>query len=703
MPPVAENRPRWQPVQVFLAGGAVLALLAALVLALQPQPELRAVHLGMAGATVASSALFAWLARRRTPLTPADSVLLATLTGVALVLALGWVLDTGLRTIALGLLPLMVGLAVLLAGGWRAVLVVAVSVLGIGLLAWHDRQTGGEAMIAAIRRLTVASGLWSHAVMLLGGVIVGLVARRLAQRWRALADEREHQFRELLGTVADLTIELDADLRFARPSSDIGVGRPMPAHFVGRHPWDTPGLAFDPGQAEAHRQDLLARRPFDIEVTSQLEPDGPPLRLAISGRPRMSGEGRFLGYWCVGRDVTAQQRQREATRRAAAEAEAASRAKSSFLANLSHEVRTPLNGILGLAHLARRHADEPERVGRYLQLIGDSATTLHATLSNVLDQSRAEAGQILPLPERVDLEGLLRSVVGGYEPLCQSRGLACSLQLDAGLPRWVMVDGIRLRQILTNLLDNALKFTPQGRIGLVAGALPDGRVRLVVHDSGPGIAEADRAQLFQPFSQAGPGSQGRHGGSGLGLSICRQLARAMGGEVGVDSQPGAGSRFWVELPMPAVAPAPAAAPEAPSLAGLTALVVEDNPVNMLITVAQLESWGMRVEQAGDGQSAIDTLSLRSESFDVVLMDLQMPGLDGLATTRQLRAAGVHTPIVALTASALDGDRQAAREAGFDALLCKPLEIDRLQAQLLALQAHRGGAAAPPEPGAAPGR
>lgn len=551
MPPVAENRPRWQPVQVFLAGGAVLALLAAVVLALQPQPELRAVHMGMAGATIGSSALFAWLARRRTPLGSADSVLLATLTGVALVLTLGWVLDTGLRTIALGLLPLMVGLAVLLAGGWRAALVVAVSVLGIGLLAWHDRQTGGEAMIAAIRRLTVASGLWSHAVMLLGGVIVGLVARRLSQRWRALVDEREQQFRELLGAAADLALELDAELRFRSGGLHIGLGRPMPAAFEGRHPWETPGLLFDGDDARRNREDLLARRPFDIELGSQVDPDSPVVRLAISGRPRFAADGRFLGYWCVGRDVTAQQRQREAAARSVAEAEAASRAKSSFLANLSHEVRTPLNGILGLTQLARHHLDERERLAHYLELIATSAGALNTTLSNVLDLARAEAGQIVALPERVDLGGLLRPLVGGYAALCQARDLHCALHIDRDVPAHVSTDPVRLRQILGNLLDNALKFTRQGGIDVAVTVTTGQRLRFEVHDTGPGIAPEDQARLFQAFTQVDMAANRAHGGSGLGLSICRHLARALGGEMGVVSRRGEGSRFWVELPMSA--------------------------------------------------------------------------------------------------------------------------------------------------------
>ena len=679
---------RRQPIQVFLAGGALMCGLAAVVLLLlQPVPELLGLHRGMAAGFIVAAGVFAWFSRSAAPLEVTDRALVASVMGIALVVTLAWQLGTGLRTIALGMVPLLVGLSTLLAGGWRAAVVAAVAAGGIALVAWRDAQVGREAIIAAWSQISLASGVWAHLLLLIGGLVFGLVAHGLVQRWRSVVDAREQQFRELLASAGDRYLEIDADLRFVPPTIDIPMpAGPLPPGFIGCHPWDAPGLRFDPDLARAHRADLVAHRPFDIEIDSQPDPQRPAERLAISGRPRWSGSGQFLGYWCVGRDITAKERQREAAERAAADAEAASRAKSSFLANMSHEVRTPLNGILGLARLARLHVDQHQRLVEYLDLIGESAEALNLTLSNVLDLSRAEAGRLEVSSEPLDLPALLRELHRSFAALSQARGLQCSLHIDPALPQQVRTDAVRLRQILTNYLHNALKFTSAGGIGLVATRLDGDRLRVEVHDSGSGIAETDRARLFLPFSQLDASPRRRFGGSGLGLSICRELALAMGGQVGVDSQLGQGSRFWLELPLLAeAAPALQGLPTAdPGLVGLRVLVAEDNPVNMLITVALLEGWGVQVEQVVNGRAAVHSVATAQQQgrpFDLVLMDLQMPDVDGLAATRQIRALGVHTPVVAFTATVVDRVWTEAREAGFDEVLAKPVDADQLHALL----------------------
>ena len=692
---------------MFMAGGAMLCALAAVVLLLQPQIELQALHRSLAAGCVVACGVFGWFSRPSAPLDLRDRVMLASLIGMGLVVTLAWHLGTGLRTVALGILPLLVGLAVLLAGGWRALLVTGVALASIALLAWHDAEVGRDAIITAWSRLTPASGVWSHLMMLMGGLVFGLVARSLVQRWTALAEAREAQFRELLASAADRYVELDAELRFTHPSLDLALpAGPVPTYFIGRHPWDTPGLQFDPGQAAQHREQLLARQPFDIELTSQPDPQAPPERLALSGRPRWSSHGQFLGYWCVGRNITAQERQREAAEQAAADASAANRAKSSFLANMSHEIRTPLNGILGLARLARDSVDQRQRLVEYLDLIGDSAEALHTTLTNVLDLSRAEAGRLDVLPEVFDLHALLHDVHRSSAALARAAGLGCTLQVDPGVPQHLRADAVRLRQILTNYLHNALKFTREGGIGLSARLL-DGadpaRLRLEVHDTGCGIAAADQALLFQPFSQVDASAQRQQGGSGLGLSICRELARALGGEVGLSSSAGQGSRFWLDLPVPtttvpatvsapvsSMGPAPASPPvsapaqPAHSLPPLRVLVAEDNPVNMMITVALLDSWGLRVTQSVNGRAAVDAAlqaHAAGQPFDVVLMDLQMPVLDGLAATREIRALGLRTPVVALTATVVERDWADGLAAGLHEVLAKPVDSQRLHAVL----------------------
>jgi len=410
-------------------------------------------------------------------------------------------------------------------------------------------------------------------------------------------------------------------------------------------------------------------------------------------RPREGGTA-----WIV-EDITARREAERVLLEARSAAEAASRAKSAFLANTSHELRTPLNGIVGLASLARDPALEAALRQRYLDQIVDSARALTAIISDILDLSKIEAGRLELERAVFDLGALLHGLQQTYAPLAAARGLALRFDIDAGARSGVSGDALRLRQVMGNFLSNALKFTHAGEITVRAwrrnaGGHPERRerVRFEVHDTGVGIDAPARERLFQPFTQADESTTRRFGGTGLGLSICRELATLMGGEVGVSSEPGRGSCFWLELPLPEAAlPAPPpAAPEGGSLAGMRVLMVEDNPVNMLIAVAMLESWGVEVEQAGDGTQAVQAVQ-RALAFgqlpDAVLMDVQMPVMSGYEATRAVRALpGLaqlpHLPIVALTAAAMVDERERAHAAGMDDFLTKPIDPDRLRAALL---------------------
>ena len=442
--------------------------------------------------------------------------------------------------------------------------------------------------------------------------------------------------------------------------------------------------------------------------------DGSGFLARIHGRaidPQHPAAGGTV--WIV-EDITERRAAEEALARARDDAEAASRAKSAFLANTSHELRTPLNGIVGLAQLARDGELPEERRRQYLDQIAESAQSLAGIISDILDLSKIEAGRLHVESTSFDLGALLTSLQRTYATLADAHGLVLRLELGDGLEtigHVVAGDPLRLRQIVTNFIANAIKFTESGEVVLAATRVADERVRIEVRDSGGGIEPEVLARLFKPFTQADQSTTRRYGGTGLGLSICRELAELMGGEVGAFSRCGEGSTFWAELPLPPTAPPlPAAAHGEPgaacesgsALTGRRVLMVEDNPVNMLIAVAMLERWGVQVTQATDGRQALTAFNHAAAAgapFDAVLMDVQMPVMSGHEATRALRETtdGRRVPIVALTAAALVSERDAALAAGMNDFLTKPIDAERLRSTLsrwLRSGAEGAGADAP---------
>jgi PAS domain S-box-containing protein len=418
--------------------------------------------------------------------------------------------------------------------------------------------------------------------------------------------------------------------------------------------------------------------------------DGSTFWCHLRGQVLDAGNTKAGTIWTAA-DVTERRRVEQALAAARDAAEAASRAKSAFLANMSHEIRTPLNGLMGLARLAQHDEVPVPRKQEYLRQIVDSAQCLSDVLSDILDLSKVEAGKLSIENVTFDLGDMLHKVHRAYLPLAQARGLRLELDIDGDVPRWLHGDLVRVRQIVTNFVTNALKFTRAGYVHVRARAGRAGAVYLEVVDSGMGIDAATQARLFRPFTQADESTTRRFGGTGLGLSICRQLAQLMGGEVGVSSQPGRGSRFWVELPLPRAEAAPVVREEPlldeQPLAGARLLVAEDNPVNMMIAVAMLEQWGAQVEQAGDGRAAVERVEQAARQgrlFDAVLMDVQMPEMGGHEATALLRRrwSADELPVLGLTAAALVEERDAGLAAGMNEFLTKPIEPDRLRAALL---------------------
>jgi signal transduction histidine kinase/CheY-like chemotaxis protein len=382
-----------------------------------------------------------------------------------------------------------------------------------------------------------------------------------------------------------------------------------------------------------------------------------------------------------------------AYRRARDEAVEASNMKSAFLRNVSHEIRTPMNGVMGMTELLLQTPLNDEQ-RTYAEQVEQSGEHMLTIINDILDISQIETGRVELEVDEFDLyEAVERACVpGGLE--AQAKGVALEIEVDQQAPRRVRGDGARVRQVLMNLVGNAVKFTAEGsvRVRVMARAEPTvSGVRFEVVDTGIGIEPALLERMFQPFVQADGSTTRKYGGNGLGLSIAKELVELMGGLIGAESEPGHGSTFWIELPMQRVASVSAQTGRErgvalderradPSAAFI--LVVEDSPVNRLVTVRVLERCGFRAHVVNDGQEALDALS--TQAYDAVLMDCQMPELDGYEATRELRRRegdGRRTPVIAMTAHAMTGDRERCLEAGMDDYIAKPVRSQALVAVL----------------------
>ncbi|MDZ5648033.1 CHASE domain-containing protein [Nitrospirillum sp. BR 11828] len=443
----------------------------------------------------------------------------------------------------------------------------------------------------------------------------------------------------------------------------------------------------------------VAKGDADLDIEFRIRrPDGGLRHVKGASITERDSEGRPVRIIGVNWDIT-EVRDREAALVAAQiAAEAASRAKTDFLANMSHEIRTPMNAILGLTHLLGDLDLGPQQQD-FVTKIAAAGHSLLDLINDILDFSKVEAGRLdleyaeLRLPDLVD--GLLSLVSVSAD----ERKLALSAKIAPGVPTAVVGDRLRLQQVALNLLGNAIKFTHVGdvamTIDLVSRPAPDQAVlRFAVADTGIGIPREVIPTLFSAFTQADTSTTRRYGGSGLGLAICKRLVDLMGGEIGVDSQPGAGSTFWFTVPVRVAEQAAAPLPAPPAaeagkrqrpkrLDGVRLLMVEDNAINQDVGRLLLQSEGATITIAGDGQQAVDRLRAAPGAFDLVLMDMQMPVMDGYEATRLIRGElGLASlPIIALTAGVLDAERARAYEAGINDFLTKPFDLEGMVATL----------------------
>jgi len=488
----------------------------------------------------------------------------------------------------------------------------------------------------------------------LHGIVLNDSAGKIVYVNRALCEMSEYSEEELIGQ----DVGILTGVRTFRPDAELA--RKLAGGEVLRHVTE-------------------AETPTKSGKTNRVE-----LSLS-SARWGETGERIFITYV---RDVREERRQAHELRDALNRAEQATRMKSEFLANMSHEIRTPLNGVLGMAQVLA-HTDLTPNQSEQVATILDSGKTLMSILNDILDLSKIEAGKLEVTPVAGDLRHKLSRMIKLHAATAEEKGLNLQLFIDPSVPSRLKFDPVRVRQCVGNLVSNAIKFTEKGDVMVVVTCEPDGsgKTRVIVHvsDTGVGIPAEKMERVFETFAQADGSTTRRFGGTGLGLPITRKLARMMGGDVTVVSQAGRGSVFTLKfiaestdlhgLEDHIVTPTPVMRPEPKAgLGGRHALVVDDNGINRRVARTFLEHYGLVVSEAADGNEALEILD--HEPFDIVLMDIHMPGLDGAEAFKRLRNSGSLnrvTPVIALTADSMRGDKEKFLSKGFDGYVAKPID------------------------------
>ncbi len=425
--------------------------------------------------------------------------------------------------------------------------------------------------------------------------------------------------------------------------------------------------------------------------------DGRLLSLEVSAR-LVFENGTPVGLYGIARDVTERKRWEAELRRkntdlelALAAAREATEAKSRFLANVSHEIRTPLNGVVGMTELLLRTALTPEQ-REFAEAVGTSAEALLLLINDILDFSKAEAGKLELHPLRFSPARLVEQVRSILRVQAEKKGLQLRVVCNEGIPAVINADEARVRQVLINLAGNGIKFTESGWVEMRAGICePGGMLRFEIMDTGVGIDPAHSPRLFQSFVQVDSSLTRKHGGTGLGLAISKQLVSLMGGEIGFDSRPGGGSTFWFTLPLHEAAEADDNVTPPPGALARTAgerhvsgriLLAEDNELNRRIALRMLTALGCHVDAVANGRLAVEAAA--AGKYDLILMDIHMPEMDGFTATGEIRRGepqGRRTPIIAMTARAMAGDREDCLAAGMDDYVSKPIRFDELRAAL----------------------
>ncbi len=490
--------------------------------------------------------------------------------------------------------------------------------------------------------------------------------------------------------------EQDEQFRFIVSSTPWLVGVPeLPRDLVGKRPWEIEGAEIVGLPVEAYKELHRKQQPYRDVLIRRKGRHGRTYFVLASATPILDDAGIFVGYRGGAREATHLMREREAIDRARNAADRENAAKTQFLASMSHEIRTPLNGVLGMIDLLMK-SDLSFEQRRFAEIANAAGDSLVAIINDVLDYSKISEGKLNLECRPFDPRTVVSDVIDLLSLRAREKpGVDLRSEIAEGVPAALDGDANRLRQILTNLVANAIRFTNSGEIVVRVGCFKKPTkspaklidMQISVADTGAGMSADAVSRLFQPYTQVGGDVAQRAGGTGLGLVIVKQLVCAMSGSIEVESTPGVGSRFSLRIPMriadagtlAVVRNRVPAKTRHPRRGGLV-LVVEDNPVNQLVVRAMLSRIGIACEIAADGEAGL--AAFRSGRFDVVLMDCEMPVLDGFETTRAIRALersrrARPTPIIALTANALQGDRKLAIAAGMDDYLAKPFKSDQL--------------------------